>query len=269
MTTSPTTPTPSNELLTMTAAARLAGAILMRHFRGAARASLEIALKGRADFVSTADLASEKCLREALLGAYPEHGFFGEEKAATGVGAPARFIVDPLDGTTNYLHGIPHFAVSIALESSGQLVAGVVYDPAKDEMFTAALGQGAWLGTEPIRVSQEAEVSNAVIGTGIPHGNRPERHERYLRSLGRLMGEVAGVRRFAAAALDLAYVAAGRLDGFFEEGLSPWDVAAGALLVREAGGRATDPSGSEDVVSSGHIVATNGRVHPRVLELIR
>ncbi len=252
----------------MTAAARLAGAILMRHFKGSARASLEITLKGRADFVSSADLASERCLREALLGAYPAHGFFGEEKAATGVGAPARFIVDPLDGTTNYLHGIPHFAVSIALETGGELVAGVVYDPAKDEMFTAERGKGAWLGTEPLHVSSEADLGNAVIGTGIPHGNRPERHDRYLASLGRVMKEAAGVRRFAAAALDLAYVAAGRLDVFFEEGLSPWDVAAGALLVREAGGRATDPAGSGDVVSSGNIVASNGHVHARMLELL-
>lgn len=260
---------PSPELQTMMSAARTAGAILMRHFRGTARASLEVSLKGPADFVSAADLESEKSLREALLGAYPDYGFFGEEKAATGVGASARFIVDPLDGTTNYLHGIPHFGVSIALERSGRLVAGIVFDPAKDEMFYAEAGRGAFVQGAALQVSNEADMHMAVIGTGIPHGNRPERHSKYLTVLGRVMKESAGVRRFSAAALNLAYVAAGRLDAFFEAGLSPWDIAAGALLVREAGGRATDHEGNDDVIASGDVLATNGRVHVRMLELLR
>jgi myo-inositol-1(or 4)-monophosphatase len=259
---------PSPELTTMTAAARQAGAILMGHYRGAARASLHVSLKGPADFVSTADLESERCLREILLRAYPGYGFFGEERAATGVEAPARFIVDPLDGTTNYLRGIPHFAVSIALERAGRLVAGVVFDPAKDEMFSAEHARGATLGGEPLRVSDESDLTMAVIGTGIPHGNRPERHEKYLATLARVMKEAAGVRRFSAAALDLAYVASGRLDAFFEQGLSPWDVAAGALIVREAGGRATDASGSEDVVASGDILASNGRIHAAMMKIL-
>jgi myo-inositol-1(or 4)-monophosphatase len=259
---------PSPELVTMMEAARTAGAVLMRHFRGAARASLEVSMKGPADFVSAADLESEKSLRETLLGAYPDHGFFGEEKAATGVGAPARFIVDPLDGTTNYLHGIPHFAVSIALERGGALVAGVVFDPAKDEMFCGEAGRGAFAGGAPLRVSSEPDMQMAVIGTGIPHGNRPERHAKYLGVLSRVMKESAGVRRFSAAALDLAYVAAGRLEAFFEAGLSPWDIAAGAVLVREAGGRATDHVGADDVLASGDVLATNGRIHARMLELL-
>jgi myo-inositol-1(or 4)-monophosphatase len=260
----------SPELVNMMSAARTAGAILMHHFRGAARGSLQVSLKGPADFVSAADLESERVLRDALLGAYPDYGFFGEEKAATGVGASARFIVDPLDGTTNYLHGIPHFGVSIALERSGRLVAGVVFDPAKDEMFCAEAGRGAFVdGAGALQVSSEGDMHMAVIGTGIPHGNRPERHAKYLTVLGRMMKESAGVRRFSAAALDLAYVAAGRLEAFFEAGLSPWDIAAGALLVREAGGKATDHEGNDDVIASGDVLATNGRVHGRMLELLR
>ncbi len=260
---------PSPELSAMMDAARKAGAGLMRHFRGEARASLQVSLKGPADFVSAADLESEKCLRDALLGAYPDHGFFGEEKAATGVGASARFIVDPLDGTTNYLHGIPHFGVSIALERGGRLVAGVVFDPAKGEMFCAEAGRGAFVDGAALKVSTEGDMQMAVIGTGIPHGNRPERHSKYLTVLGRVMKESAGVRRFSAAALDLCYVAAGRLEAFFEAGLSPWDIAAGALIVREAGGRATDHEGNDDLLASGDVLATNGRVHPRMLELLR
>jgi myo-inositol-1(or 4)-monophosphatase len=263
----PVVVTLSPELSTMTHAARQAGAILMRHFDRASRAALRISLKGPADFVSNADLESEHCLRDVLLGAYPDHGFLGEERAPT-LAEGARFIVDPLDGTTNYLRGIPHFAVSIALERAGSLVAGVVFDPAKDEMFTAQVGLGAWLGAEPLRVTTEADLANAVIGTGIPHGNKPERHERYLVTLAHVMRESAGIRRFSAAALDLAYVASGRLDAFFELGLSAWDIAAGALLVREAGGRATDPSGSEDVLASGDILATNGVLHARLLDVL-
>ncbi len=252
----------------MIAAARSAGAGLMRHFRGPARAALKVSLKGPADFVSNADLESERTLRDALLGAYPSHGFVGEEKAATGVGAAARFIVDPLDGTTNFLHGIPHFAVSIALEEAGRLVAGVVFDPPMDEMFVAEAGRAAWLGDERLRVSSETDLGMALVGTGIPHGNRVERHGPYLAMLAGAMRDSAGIRRFSAAALDLAYVAAGRLEVFFELGLAPWDVAAGALLVREAGGRVTDPSGDEDVVRSGNVLATNGHLHQPMQALL-
>jgi myo-inositol-1(or 4)-monophosphatase len=262
---------PSAELTSMISAARRSGAVLMGHFRGPARAALEVRLKGPADFVSTADLESERTLREALLGAYPRFGFVAEESAAT-QGSDvegSRFIVDPLDGTTNFLHGVPHFAVSIALEHAGRLVAGVVYDPAKDELFCADAGRGAWLGTDQICVSKEDDLAMAIVGTGIPHNNRPERHEQYLAMLSGAMRGSAGIRRFAAAALDLCYVAAGRLEAFFEMGLSPWDVAAGALIVREAGGRVTEPSGGEDVVRSGDVLATNGRLHARMQELLR
>jgi myo-inositol-1(or 4)-monophosphatase len=261
--------TPSPELASMISAARSAGAGLMHHFRGPARAALAVSLKGPADFVSTADLESERTLRDVLLGAYPTYGFVGEEKAATGAGAASRFIVDPLDGTTNFLHGIPHFAVSIGLERDGQLVAGVVLDPPMNEMFVAEAGRGAWLGDERLRVSAEADMGMALVGTGIPAGNRVERHAPYLAMLAGAMRDSAGIRRFSAAALDLAYVAAGRLEVFFELGLSPWDVAAGTLLVREAGGRVTDPAGRDDVVVSGNVLATNGHLHARMQALLR
>jgi myo-inositol-1(or 4)-monophosphatase len=259
---------PSPELATMIAAARTAGAGLMIHFRD--RSKLRIELKGPADFVSTADLESEKTLRSALLGAYPASGFVAEESAATvGTDAAMRFIVDPLDGTTNFLHGIPHFAISIALERAGRMVAGVVFDPAMDEMFAGAEGRGAWLGGERLSVSGDVDFSRAVVGTGIPHVSRPQRHAAYLAQLAGVMREAAGIRRMAAAALDLAYVAAGRFAVFFEFGLAPWDVAAGTLLVREAGGRISEPGGGPDVVGSGDVLATNGHLHEPMLALLR
>jgi len=259
---------PSLELAAMIAAASAAGEGLMVHFRD--RSRLKVELKGPADFVSTADLESERTLRSALLGAYPRRGFVTEESEATeGADAGSRFIVDPLDGTTNFLHGVPHFAVSIALERAGRVVAGVVFDPAKGEMFVGEEGKGAWLDAERLRVSGDVDLALALVGTGIPHMNRPARHARYLAQLAGVMREAAGVRRMAAAALDLAYVAAGRFAVFFEFGLAPWDIAAGALLVREAGGQVSEPGGGPDVLGSGDVLATNGRLHAPMLELLR
>jgi myo-inositol-1(or 4)-monophosphatase len=261
---------PSPELTAMISAARVAGAGLMGHFRGPARAALQISLKGPADFVSTADFEAEATLRSALLGAFPAYGFVAEESAATaGADASVRFIVDPLDGTTNFLHGIPHFAVSIGLERAGRLVAGVVFDPPKGEMFAGEEGRGAWLGDERLSASKEADLGMALVGTGVPHGNRVDLHARYLGMLAGAMRESGGIRRLGAAALDLAYVAAGRQDLFFEVGLSPWDIAAGVVLVREAGGRATDLSGGDDFLRSGELLATNGPLHPRMQGLLR
>jgi myo-inositol-1(or 4)-monophosphatase len=259
---------PSPELASMIHAARAAGVGLMGHFHD--RSKLRVELKGPADYVSTADLESEATLRELLLGRYPSFGFVTEESAATaGVDEEsARFIVDPLDGTTNFLHGVPHFAVSIGLERGGRMVAGLVFDPAKGEMFVGEEGRGAWLGGKRLRVSDAAEVSDALVGTGIPHVNRPLAHARYLAQLAGVMREAAGIRRLAAAALDLAYVAAGRFAAFFEFGLAPWDVAAGALLVREAGGRVSEPGGGANVMGTGDVLATNGRLHPRMLALL-
>jgi myo-inositol-1(or 4)-monophosphatase len=260
---------PSSELSTMIAAAERAGAGLMRWFRE--RSHLTIELKGPADYVSTADLESEQTLKSILLGAHPRRGFVGEESAPGGESRTAhqeRYIVDPLDGTTNFLRGVPHFAVSIALESAGRLVAGVVFDPAKNEMFVAEHGCGAWLAAAPASVSADVDLSTALVGTGIPHSNARHRHASYLELLRRAMHDAAGIRRLGSAALDLAYVAAGRFGVYFEFGLSPWDIAAGVVLVQEAGGRVTEPGGGDRFLASGDVVATNGRLHPRMIALL-
>jgi myo-inositol-1(or 4)-monophosphatase len=176
--------------------------------------------------------------------------------------------VDPLDGTTNFLRGVPHFAVSIALELEGELTAGVVFDPAKNELFWTEKGKGAWLGDARLRVSPEQVLSHAVVGTGVPHHGRGG-HVRYLEALARVMPEVAGIRRFGAAALDLAYVAAGRFDGFFELGLASWDVAAGMLLVREAGGKVTKSDGTATDLTSRNVLATcGGPLHTRMVAML-
>jgi myo-inositol-1(or 4)-monophosphatase len=260
---------PTPNLSTMMEAARIAGADLMRRFRD--RSQLRVREKGPADYVSNADLESQQTLKSILLGAHPARGFMAEEGAPEQAGQPVcreRYIVDPLDGTTNFLHGIAHFAVSIALERDGRIVAGVVFDPAKGEMFAGEHGRGAWAGGEAVRVSQDVDLSGALVATGIPHSNARHRHARYLDMLGAIMGEAAGIRRLGAAALDLAYVAAGRFGAFFEFGLSPWDLAAGAFLVEEAGGRVTDPGGGDAFLATGNVLATNGRLHPRALALL-
>jgi myo-inositol-1(or 4)-monophosphatase len=251
----------------MIAAARLAGAGLMKHFRQ--RDKLVVEEKGPADFVSTADLESQTMLLGALSDAFPSFGFLAEESPRLEVKQESRFVVDPLDGTTNFLHGIPHFAVAIALERAREVVAGVVYDPAKDEMFTAEVGRGAFCGDVRLHVSTEADLAGAVVGTGVPHAGARHRHNGYLPRLRAVMHEVAGVRRFAAAALDLSYVASGRLEAFFEYGLSRWDIAAASLLVREAGGRVSEPDGGSHALDSGDVLATNGHLHERMLSLLR
>jgi myo-inositol-1(or 4)-monophosphatase len=269
---------PSQELSTMIASARSAGAGLMRRLQ--TRKDLEIHVKRQADFVTEADLESERTLRDRLLGAYPTFGMLAEESAPTpSTGSSGdRFIVDPLDGTSNFLHGIPHFAIAIALERAGQVVAGLVYDPPKDEMFAADLGRGAWLlaghargqgTTERLAVSEDRDFSRALVATGVPHAGSKIAHEIYLPMLASVMREAAGIRRMAAAALDLAYVASGRVAAFFEFGLSPWDLAAGALLVHEAGGKVTEPGGGSAFLERGNVLATNGRLHPPMLDLLR
>jgi myo-inositol-1(or 4)-monophosphatase len=256
----------------------------MRRFRN--RSALIVELKGPADFVSAADREAEDTIRAMLLGRYPRFGFMSEESAPTaGLDDSRRFVVDPLDGTANFVHGVPHFAVSIALEEDRHVVAGVVLDPCKGEAFAAERGTGAWLVPSrgdlagraspgrsrptPLRVAGDRDLSRALVATGIPHANTPRRHAPVLRMLRQVMREAAGVRRMAAAALDLAYVAAGRFAAYFELGLAPWDVAAGALLVREAGGTVSEPHGAGDYFSSGNVLATNGLLHPRMLGLLR
>ena len=232
-------------------------------------ANLQVSRKGPADFVSTADLKAEQVLREELHKARPEFGFLMEESGAR---APAlhedrRWIVDPLDGTTNFLHGLPHFAISIALEERGEIVAAVIYDPAKDDMFWAERGAGAFLNDRRVRVSGRSHLPDALFATGIPFMGQGE-PERFQAEIAAFMRETAGVRRFGAAALDLAYVAAGRYEGFWEHGLQAWDVAAGLLLVREAGGYVTQTDGKSFGLDSPSILAVNDSLHRTAVRLL-
>ena len=231
--------------------------------------NLQVSRKGPADFVSAADRRAEDVIRAELERARPGYSFLMEESGESrGRDAQHRWIVDPLDGTTNFLHGIPQFAVSIALERQGRLAAAVIYDPIADELFVAERGGGAYLNDRRLRVASRQNLADCVIATGLPfkgHGDT----ETYLKELALLMPKVAGVRRFGAASLDLAWVAAGRFDGFWEHHLSPWDMAAGILVVREAGGFATDLQGGERMFDAGSVVAANEAVHGQLLALIR
>ena len=246
-------------------AAHQAAESLRRDF--GALEKLEIREKTPSDFVSGADLAAEKILREALSAAYPDYGLTLEESAPN-ANRRDRFIVDPLDGTTNFLHGIPHFAVSIALELDATLVAGVVYDIAKDELFRVEAGQGAYMNDARLSVAKPKPLDRAVIATGIPHhGGR--HHAAYLAALERVMHQVAGIRRCGSAALDLCWAAAGRYDAFFELGLSPWDVAAGTLLVREAGGSVSRVDGSDTALDARDVlVSSGGALHAEMVKLL-
>lgn len=229
---------------------------------------LQVSQKGPADFVSNADIKAERTIKEELKKARPNFGFLMEESGEeVGPDPESRWIVDPLDGTTNFLHGLPHFCISIALEVKGEITAGVVFDPIKDELFYAEKGGGAFLNDRRMRVSGRKNLHESVLATGIPfrgHGNI----ERFQKQMDKAMRETAGVRRFGAAALDLAYVAAGRYEGFWEEYLSPWDIAAGILLVREAGGYVSDLKGKQSMMQSGEILATNNTLHAPIQNLI-
>lgn len=243
----------------MVQAAIKAGRSLSRDF-GEVQ-NLQVSLKGPGDYVSQADNRAEEIVHAELSKARPGYAFLMEERGeVAGEDTQHRFIVDPLDGTTNFLHGIPIFAVSIGLERQGQLVAAVIYNPAMDELYTAERGGGAFLNDRRIRVAGRRRLVDSVVGTGIPHLGRGH-HGNALIDLRNVMGEVSGIRRMGAASLDLAYVAAGRLDGFWEDALSPWDMAAGILLIREAGGFATDRKGGGEMFSTGSIVAGNESIH--------
>jgi myo-inositol-1(or 4)-monophosphatase len=230
---------------------------------------LQVSVKGPGEFVTTADLRAERVLRTELQKARPGYAILMEEGGAEAGSDPRhRWIVDPLDGTTNFLHGIPHFAISIALERDGEVVAGLIYEPLRDEMFWAEKGAGAFLNDRRLRVSGRRRLAEAVIGTGIPFGERGN-HALYLETLGAVMGATSGVRRMGAASLDLAYVAAGRLDGFWEFGLAPWDIAAGILVIREAGGYITDLSGGHRMMETGDVLAANDHLHLPLAQLIK
>jgi myo-inositol-1(or 4)-monophosphatase len=230
---------------------------------------LQVSVKGPGEFVSTADLKAERTLRAELTRARPAYGSLFEEGGATAGADPRhRWIVDPLDGTTNFLHGIPHFCISIALERDGDIVAGVIYEPTRDEMYWAERGGGAYLNDRRLRVSARRQLGDALIGTGIPFRERGD-HPAYLDTLAAVMAATSGVRRMGAAALDLAYVAAGRFDGFWEFGLAPWDIAAGLLIVREAGGYVSDIAGGQDMMARGDVLAANDHLHLPLAVLIK
>ncbi|TAK98079.1 MAG: inositol monophosphatase [Rhodospirillaceae bacterium] len=243
----------------MTGAAQKAARALKRDFGEVEQ--LQVSRKGPSDFVSAADLRAERTLRQELTKARPKFGFLLEEGGEIkGEDPRHRWIIDPIDGTTNFLHGIPHFAISIGLEMDGEIIAGLVFNPVTDEMFVAEKGKGAFLNDHRLRVSARTDLTDAVIATGIPHHGRGE-HGPYLKVLGRVMAAVAGIRRMGTASLDLAYVAAGRCDGYWETGLQPWDMAAGLILVREAGGFVTEVDGGKTPLASGSVLATNAKLH--------
>ncbi len=250
----------------MVQAAMKAGRSLSRDF-GEVQ-NLQVSMKGPGDFVSQADRKAEEIIHSELSRARPDYSFLMEESGeVAGADSQHRFIVDPLDGTTNFLHGIPMFAISIGLERQGQMVAGVIYNPAMDELYTAERGGGAFVNDRRLRVAGRRKLTDCVIGTGIPHLGRGD-HGKFLIEMRHVMGEVSGVRRMGAASLDLAYVAAGRLDGFWETGLQPWDMAAGLLMIREAGGFVSDMSGGQDMLESGGIVAGNEIIQKALLAQI-
>ncbi|MEM7719647.1 MAG: inositol monophosphatase family protein [Pseudomonadota bacterium] len=257
----------SANLNVMIKAARSAGRSLAKDFREVE--NLQVSSKGAGDFVSRADVAAEQIVRDILMEARPNYGWVGEESDAVEGNDPTRrWIVDPLDGTTNFLHGLPHWAVSIALEHKGELVAAVIFDPAKDELFSAEKGQGAWLNASRLRVSDRSKMIESIFATGLPFGGRAGLPD-VLQDMARLLPTCAGVRRYGAAALDLAYVAAGRYEGYWERGLSEWDIAAGLLLVREAGGFVEGIEKGEDPLTSGNFIAANSAIFETFSRVIR
>ena len=251
----------------MTAAAQKAGRKLARDFGEVEQ--LQVSKKGPADFVSTADRTAEKKLHYELSKARPKFGFLMEESGAIeGSDTSNRWIIDPLDGTTNFLHGIPHFAISIALERDGDIHAGVVYDPVYDQMYWAEKGQGAYLNGRRLRVSGRTSLDECLFATGIPFKGVRD-HPLFLKQLEAIMAISAGVRRFGSAALDLAYVAAGRYDGFWETDLQPWDIAAGIVLVRESGGYVSEIDGKTGMLESGSILAANDQMHAPLKKILK
>jgi myo-inositol-1(or 4)-monophosphatase len=258
----------SANLNIMIKAARKAGRSLVKDFREVE--NLQVSRKGAGDFVTRADLAAEAILKEELLGARPNYGWLAEEGGETpGADPTRRWIVDPLDGTTNFLHGLPHWAISIALEHKKQIVAAVVFDAAKDELYYAEKGQGAWMNdSRRLRVSGRSRMAEALFATGVPFGAK-RTLPATLQDLARLMPDCAGVRRWGAAALDLAYVAAGRYEGFWERELRIWDVAAGSLLVTEAGGLVGPLRDGADPLATGEIIAANADIFEAFAGIIR
>ncbi len=259
--------TPTALVKVMIDAVRKAARGLTRDF--GELAELQVSKKGPADYVSAADLKAEQVLFEALSAARPGYGFLGEERGLIeGSDKTHTWIADPLDGTTNFLHAIPHFAVTVALQREGQVVAGVTFNPITNELYWAERGKGCFLNDKRLRVAARREFSEAVFATGIPFMGKPG-HAQFLKELHQVAQRVSGVRRFGSAALDLAYVAAGRFDGFWERGLKPWDVAAGMLFIAEAGGIVRDLDGEADPLQTGNICVANADLLPQLLERLK
>ena len=245
-----------------TRAARAAGDLIVREMDRVSDISVNI--KGKNDFVSEVDTKAEYTIINIIKNSYPNHAFLCEESGESG-DSEFLWIIDPLDGTTNFLHWFPHFAVSIALQHKGRLDQAVIYDPLKQELFTASKGKGAQLNNKKIRVSGHKTLNGALLGTGFPFGDAHSVDE-FISNFRSLYPEIAGIRRAGAASLDLAYVACGRLDGFWEYGLKPWDIAAGALLVQEAGGINCEISGNVDYMGSGNIISANSKLIKAMLK---
>lgn len=257
----------SANLNVMIKAARKAGRSLVKDFREVE--NLQVSMKGAGDFVSRADLAAEKIIREELTEARPNYGWLGEESAEVkGTDPTRRWIVDPLDGTTNFLHGLPHWAVSIALEHKGEIVSAVVFDAAKDELYWAEKGAGAWMNDQRLRVSGRNRLIESIFATGLPFAGSSDLPNT-LQDLARLLPVTAGVRRWGAASLDLAFVAAGRFDGFWERRLKTWDIAAGTLLVKEAGGFIQPISADGNILEDGELICANEAIFDQFAKVIR
>ncbi|MEL7049319.1 MAG: inositol monophosphatase family protein [Pseudomonadota bacterium] len=250
----------------MTSAARKAGRSLARDFGEVE--NLQVSVKGPANFVSAADLKAEEIIHAELTKARPGYGFLMEERGVVeGTDKDNRWIVDPLDGTTNFLHSIPLFAISIGLEREGKLFAGVVYNPVTDELFTAEKGKGAFVNDRRLRVAARRSLDDCVLSMGIPHRGRPGQ-QRYKAEVDAVLNNVAGLRRTGSAAIDLAWTAAGRFDAYWERHIQPWDMAAGIVLVREAGGVVTDLAGGSDMLNTGTVVAANSQIQKALMPLI-
>jgi myo-inositol-1(or 4)-monophosphatase len=247
-------------------AARRAGSIINR--AALDTGGLRVTSKRAKDFVTQVDHAAEEAIIDIVAKAYPEHGFLAEESGAAKSDAEFIWIIDPLDGTTNFIHGFPQYCVSIGIQQRGAMAHAVIYDPTKNELFTASKGRGAFLNDRRIRVTALTRLGDALVGTGFPF-KEVTRLELYTRQLQAMMRTCAGVRRAGAAALDLAYVACGRLDAFWELGLSPWDMAAGALLIQESGGLVGDLKGDQGYLDSGDIAAATPKIFTAFLEALR
>ena len=251
----------------MVKAARRAGRSLKRDLGEIE--NLQVSMKGPANFVTMADRRAEEMLHTDLTKARPGYGFIGEEGGIrVGDDKSHTWIVDPLDGTTNFLHGIPQFAISIGLQREGVMIAGVIYNPANDELYTAERGKGAFLNDQRLRVAGRRQLNECVIGCGLPHIGRGD-HDLSRLEMTAIQNKVAGLRRFGAASLDMAFIAAGRLDGYWERNLQPWDMAAGQIMIREAGGVVSGMAGDDDPLKTGHLICGNEYVHAELVKILK